>query len=308
MSQQTPPSLLTTEGRNKQIEDGLYRNYLAYFRKAEDHRRWKLHKDIPWHLANPNTSDAVATMVEGYFAVESYLPDYVTEAMAMVRKSRGRAWFQANWGYEESKHAMAWETWLTTAGKRTPQQMEEYAAYLAEKQWNLPHDTPRRMIIYQMIQERATYLNYHNLAARADREGDQALATALRIVAVDEIAHHGFFYKGVQLYLKYDTADTLDDILYVFKTFAMPAKDFLYNWTEFEEVVAKAGIYGPREHVKDVQNPILNALGYQNRRDLERAALRMRLAPDGIGPADIPDWAKEPTERPADALVVYTGD
>lgn len=308
MSQHTPTSLLTTEGRNKQIEDGLYQNYLAYFRKAEDNRRWKLHKDIPWHLANPNTSDAVATMVEGYFAVESYLPDYVTEAMRIIRKSRGRAWFQANWGYEESKHAMAWETWLTTSGKRTPQQMEEYAEYLAEKEWSLPYDTPRRMMIYQMIQERATYLNYHNLAARADTENDEALATALRIVAVDEIAHHGFFYKGVQLYLKYDTANTLDDILHVFKNFSMPARDFLYNWTEFEDVVAKAGIYGPREHVKDVQNPILNALGYQNRRELERAALRMRLAPDGIGPRDIPDWAKEPEERPAEALVTSTGD
>jgi acyl-[acyl-carrier-protein] desaturase len=308
MSQQTPVSLLTPAGRIKLIEDGIYQNYLAYFRKAEDTRRWKLHKDIPWHLANPNIDDDVAIIVEGFFAVESYLPDYVTEAMQMVRRSRGRAWFQANWGYEESKHAMAWETWLTTSGKRTPAQMEEYAAYLSEKQWSLPYDTPRRMIIYQMIQERATYLNYHNLAARAERDNDQALATALRIVAVDEIAHHGFFYKGVQLYLKYDTAATLDDILHILKTFGMPAKDFLYNVSEFEEAVYKAGIYGPREYIKDVQNPILSALGYNSRRELERAALRLRIAPDGIGPQDIPDWAKEPADRPADALVTTTGD
>ncbi len=186
--------------------------------------------------------------------------------------------------------------------------MDDYANYLLEKQWDIPYDTPRRMMIYQMVQERATYLNYHNLAARADRESDLALATALRIVAVDEIAHHGFFYKGVQLYLKYDTANTLDDIGHVLKSFSMPARNFLYNWNEFEEVVAKAGIYGPREHIKDVQNPILNALGYQNRRDIERAALRMRIAPDGIGPRDIPAWAKEKDERAAEALVVYTGD
>lgn len=308
MSVQTPVSLLTHEGRNKLIEDGLYQNYLAYFRKAEDTRRWKLHRDIPWELAKPDMPDDIAIMVEGYFAVESYLPDFVTEAMAIVRRSRGRAWFQANWGYEESKHAMAWETWLTVSGKRTPQQMEEYAYYLSEKEWRLPYDTPRRMIIYQMIQERATYLNYHNLAARADREGDKALSTALNIVAVDEIAHHGFFYKGVQLYLKYDTANTLDDICHVLKSFAMPARNFLYNWNEFEDVVAKAGIYGPREHIKDVQNPILNALGYENRRALERAALQMRIAPDNIGPQDIPNWAKEPADRSADALVVATGD
>ena len=308
MSLQTPVSLLTPEGRNKQIEDGLYANYLAYFRKAEDTRRWKLHRDIPWDRANPAISDDVTTMVEGYFAVESYLPDYTVKTMASIRRSRGRAWFQANWSYEESKHAMAWETWLVTAGKRTQEQMETYFDYLSEKEWDLPCDTPRRMMIYTMIQERATYLNYHNLAARAEREGDAALATALRIVSVDEIAHHGFFYKGVQLYLKYDTAATLDDMSLVFKSFAMPARDFLRNWHEFEDVVAKAGIYGPREHVRDVQNPILNALGYANRRELERAALRMRIVPGGIGPRDIPDWAKEPADRPANALVLSVGD
>lgn len=308
MSRETPVSLLTPEGRNKLIEDGLYENYLAYFRKAEDNRRWKLHTDIPWHLAKPDVPEEIAVMVEGYFAVESYLPDYVTQAMQLIRRSRGRAWFQANWGYEESKHAMAWETWLTTSGKRTPQQMEEYADYLSARQWALPYDTPRRMIIYQMVQERATYLNYHNLAARAKQEGDQALETALRIVGQDEIAHHGFFYKGVQLYMKYDTANTLDDLALVLKSFAMPARNFLHNWNEFEETVAKAGIYGPREHIRDVQNPILNALGYENRRELERAALRLRIAPDNIGPRDIADWAKEPEERAVDALVVHAGD
>ncbi len=308
MSVQTPAALLTQAGRDKLIEDGIYQNYLAYFRKAEDTRRWKLHKDIPWNLAKPETSDDVTLMVEGFFAVESYLPDYTAKMIESVRRSRGRTWFQINWGYEESKHAMAWETWLVASGKRTSQQMADYFDFLSEKEWNLPYDTARRMMIYTMIQERATYLNYHNLAARAEREGDEALATALRIVSVDEIAHHGFFYKGVQLYLKYDTAATLDDMCHVFKSFSMPARDFLYNWAEFEDVVAKAGIYGPREHIRDVQNPILNALGYDNRRELERAAVRMRIAPGGIGPQDIPDWAKEPADRPAEALVISTGD
>ncbi len=125
---------------------------------------------------------------------------------------------------------------------------------------------------------------------------------------MDEIAHHGFFYKGMQLYLKYELAATLDDMCLIFKSFAMPAQNFLWNWKEFEEIVARAGIYGPREHVRDVQNPILNALGYANRREFERAAVRMRIVPDNIGPQDIPDWAKEPADRPADALVLSTGE
>lgn len=309
MSQETHTALLTPAARAKAIEDAFLEQYLIYFHKAEDNRRWRLNHDIPWDKANPEVSDDVATIVEGYYAVESYLPDYVHTMMEMIRKSRGRAWFQANWGYEESKHAMAWETWLVKSGKRTQAQVSEYADFLSEKQWNLPYDTPRRMMVYQMVQERATYLNYHNLAARVEKhENDPALSTALRIVSKDEIAHHGFFYKGIQTYLQYEPAETLEDIAHILKSFSMPAQNFLYNWTEFEEVVARTGIYGPREHVKDVQNPILNALGYTNRRDLERAALRLRIVPDNIGPRDIPDWAKEPEDRPADAMVVYTGD
>lgn len=309
MSKETPVSLLTPAGRQKLIEDEFLAGYMAYFRKAEDTRRWRVHKDIPWEKCNPNVADDVTTMVEGYFAVESYLPDYTSKALDMIRKSRGRAWFTANWGYEESKHAMAWETWLTTSGKRTEQQMREYSEFLAEKEWNMPYDTPRIMMVYQMVQERATYLNYHNLAARVEeRENDPALATALRIISKDEIAHHGFFYKGIQIYMKYEPAETLDDIKHVLSTFAMPARDFLYNWKEFEDVVAKAGIYGAREHVKDVQNPILNALGYENRRDLERAALRLRIAPENIGPQDLPPWVKEPAERAADDIVVTVGE
>lgn len=309
MSRETPTALLTPAARTKAIEDAFFEQYVAYFRKAEDTRRWRLHHDIPWGDVNPDVSDDVATIVEGYYAVESYLPDYIHTMIEMIRRSRGRVWFQANWGYEESKHALAWETWLITSGKRTQAQMDEYTAYLSEKQWNLPYDTPRRMMAYQMVQERATYLNYHNLAARVEeREHDPALATALRIVSKDEIAHHGFFYNGIRTYLKYEPVETLEDIAHVLKSFTMPARDFLWNWPEFEELVAQAGIYGPREHVKDVQNPILNALGYANRREVERAALRLRIAPDGIGPQDLPDWAKEPEDRPADALVVHIGD
>jgi hypothetical protein len=34
----------------------------------------------------------------------------------------------------------------------------------------------------------------------------------------------------------------------------------------------------------------------------------MRIAPDNIGPQDLPAWVKEAPDRPADALVAYIGD
>jgi acyl-[acyl-carrier-protein] desaturase len=58
-----------------------------------------------------------------------------------------------------------------------------------------------QMIIYTMIQELATGVNYTNLRRRAESEGDEALARTLRWVSADESAHYNFFRKGVKTYL-----------------------------------------------------------------------------------------------------------
>src|SRR5580692_10089878 len=94
------------------LENRFYDLYLEYFHKAEANRRWNLQKDIPWEQINTNPDPAIVQVMQAYMAVELYLPDYTSKILHLVRASRGRAWFQANWGYEESKHSLALENWL----------------------------------------------------------------------------------------------------------------------------------------------------------------------------------------------------
>lgn len=247
------------------IEEAFFQNYMRFFRLAEERRRWSIWRDIPWEQANPDTAPLISDIVEAFSAVEIFLPDYTSKILHLIRKSRGRAWFQANWGYEESKHSLTLAEWLVRSGKRSEEGMRAYENALLDKgEWDLPFDTPRQMVIYTMIQELATWLNYTNLRALIDNdgpEGDPALSRALLLISADEKTHYDFFRKGVRVYLEHEPAETLADLKYVLENFQMPAHSLIPGWEERARQIQEAGIYGPRQYLSRVYKPILRDLG-----------------------------------------------
>jgi acyl-[acyl-carrier-protein] desaturase len=256
---------------NSKIEERFFNLYLEFFKLAEERRRWNLWKDIPWEKCNPEASPLIAHIVEAFSAVEMFLPDYTAKILLMIRKSRGRAWFQANWGYEESKHSLTLAEWLVRSGKRSEEGIRAYENSLLDNaEWQLPFDHPRQMIIYTMIQELATWLNYWNLKALAEKEGDFALARALHLISADEKTHYNFFRKGVKIFMEYEPAETLADLKFVFSEFAMPAQSLIPGWDERAKEIQKAGIYGPRQFISRVYLPILSDLGL-TRQELDAA-------------------------------------
>ncbi|GAB4464120.1 MAG: hypothetical protein OHK0029_33730 [Armatimonadaceae bacterium] len=255
-----------------QIEEIFYQQYVSYFKNAEARRRWSIHRDIPWDKVSGNASELTALIVESFSAVEMYLPDYTHKIMELVRRSRGRALFQANWGYEESKHSLVLEEWLIRSGKRTEEQVRDFERSLLGAEWNLPFQTPRQMIIYTMIQEMATGLNYTNLRRRAQEEGDEALARVLTWVSSDESAHYNFFRRGVKAYLELEPEDTIADIKFVFEHFAMPAHALIPEWEERGKAIEEAGIYGPKMYLAKIRRPILEDLQI-SRQQLKDAGL-----------------------------------
>jgi hypothetical protein len=75
---------------------------------------------------------------------------------------------------------------------RTDEQVADLEGRVFGHHWDVPHDSAVGMLVYAMVQELATGLNYRNLRRRVDRGGDPALATLLGLLAVDEQAHHNF--------------------------------------------------------------------------------------------------------------------
>jgi acyl-[acyl-carrier-protein] desaturase len=257
-----------------QIEEIFYEHYLRYFQNAELKRRWSVDTDIPWAEAQGNASEVVVSIVESFCAVESFLPDYTSKIMALIRRSRGRALFQANWGYEESKHSMALEGWLIASGKRTEDEMEDFERSLLGAEWSLPFETPRQMICYTMVQELATGLNYINLRRLVHEtgEGDPCLDKALRWLSSDESAHYNFFRKGVKTYLALDPEGTVADLKYVFDHFAMPAHALIPEWEKRGAEIEASGIYGPKMYLAKIRKPVLEDLNI-SRTQLKAAGL-----------------------------------
>jgi len=256
-----------------ELEGAFWALYRDFFDRAEKKRRWSIRDDIPWDQCNPHLDPALADVLESFCAVELYLPDYTSKILPVVRPSKGRTWFYANWGYEESKHSLVFEDWLLRSGHRSDDQMKDLETKVFQWEWNLPHDSHLGMLVYAMVQERATGLNYRNLRRRVqERGGDGALSKMLMLVSVDEQAHYRFFQECVELYLKYDRAATLEQMRRVMNDFQMPAIHDMADSYQRISAIKSLEIFNENIYYREVYLPILAEL------NVDRSELRNRRA------------------------------
>lgn len=257
---------------HSEVEGAFWALYRDFFDKAEKKRRWSIRDDIPWNQTNPNLDPAIADVIETFTAIELYLPDYTSKILPVVRPSRGRTWFYANWGYEESKHSLVLADWLLKSGARSDEQMVEIENNVFKQEWNLPHDSHLGMLVYAMTQEMATFLAYRNLRLRTqDRGGDPALEALLQHLAVDERAHYSFFHDCVEIYLKYDRPGTLEQMRRVMNNFEMPAIKDLVEGRRRYNAVRDLDLMGEDLYYREVYLPILSSL------NVDRNEMRNRL-------------------------------
>ncbi len=261
-----------------QLENQFHDLYLEYFHKAEAHRRWNVLNDIPWAEITTTPSAEIASVVQTFMAVEMYLPDYTSKIMHLVRSSRGRAWFQANWGYEESKHSLALELWITKSGARSVEQIREFQNDILSREWNLHYETPLEMMIYTTFQEFATSVNYRGLRRVAlQQTADPALDKALTLLARDETGHFEFFKNGTKLFMDVDRDRVLEALNKVIHTFRMPAQTLVPDHASHGKLLKQLGIFDDRIFLRDVVRPVLKSLGVEAE-ELREARHRLRAA------------------------------
>lgn len=255
----SPTRQLDTTG----VEESFYHLYREFFDRAEKKRRWSIRDDIPWNKVNPAMGPEVASVVESFCAVELYLPDYISQVLLLpnIRASRGRAWFHANWGYEESKHSLALGDWLLQSRHRSEEEMADLEGKVFDHNWHLPVDSPLGITIYGMIQELATWVNYRNLRHRVDEIGDPALSRILVLISIDERCHHDFYRRVVEICLERDRKATLEEMRRVVHTFAMPALHMLADSQQRSAKIKALNIYNEEIFYKDVLRPLLDSLG-----------------------------------------------
>ncbi|MBP6822970.1 MAG: acyl-ACP desaturase [Acidobacteria bacterium] len=238
----------------------MYRAYCEYFDTAEKKRRWNPFSDVPWEKMNTalNTEED-AVCLETFCGVELYVPDYTSNAFNMTRNLFGAAWFEASWGYEESKHALAYREYLIRSGMRSEEQYAEFEKKILDKVWKLPFQTRRQMNCYGALQEAATYLIYATQRDKAKQTGNELLEKVYFLVSRDEAAHRGFYQKILQFELEEDYDGALADLAHVVFNFHMPGIGLI---PEYDDRLKVDGVgITPQYFLQYGVFPLLRALG-----------------------------------------------
>jgi acyl-[acyl-carrier-protein] desaturase len=262
------------------FREAVYREYMEFFEKAERNRRWNVFNDVPWDELDPaKNNEEAALLAETFTGVEMYLPDYVAGGINIVRNTFGQGWFNANWAYEESKHAFALREWLVKSGQRTQAQMFEFEKQILSKKWDLPFKTARQMTFYGTVQEQATFMMYKHQLELARERGDNVLATIYLHISKDEAAHADFYRKVIALELAEDREGTISDMAWVFKNFRMPADELVPDYEMRTQKMRESGGVDRGVFLKEVWFPTLKKLDV-TRQEITAASAKHRK--DGL--------------------------
>src|SRR5215212_3035642 len=169
--------------------------FWEFFDKSEDpegwNRRWVIQRDIDWQaVENQPIDENLAALLESFMAVESFLPDFAGKGLSFYRRLLGLAHNHINWSYEEIKHGRVLYMLLLKSGARSKQQLNLFQREVWREVWMSPFDTPRRMICYAAMQEKATHRNYEQLRNVALQQDAAGCAAGIRYISRDEVFHH----------------------------------------------------------------------------------------------------------------------
>jgi acyl-[acyl-carrier-protein] desaturase len=258
--------------------------FWEFFDKSEDsegwNRRWVIQRDVDWkQVAAQPIDENLAGLLESFFAVESWLPDFASHGLGFYRRLLGLSNNHVNWSYEELKHGRLLELVLHRSGARTSEQVADFRRELWRTLWTPPFHTARQMLCYAAVQEKATNRNYEQLRDLAVNQGATAAAAGIRYLARDEAFHHAYYRDVVKLYLEYDEVGTASDLAHVIDNFRMPAQHLLPNPRERIRALARNRIVSKRQLMDEAIIPTIKAVGFRDHDELLSVAGRPKASP-----------------------------
>ena len=159
------------------------------------------------------------------------------------------------WTAEEDRHGAVLHDYARDAQLFDPLVIEkmqfEYLKAGFEPSWD---KDPYRVFVYTTLQERATQVSHANAGKLAGNH-EPMINTVLQNVAKEEARHYTFYrtvFKGV---LERDPNNALDSAAKIMPAIDMPGVS-MPDFRELSDVVRRAGIYGPRDYLKIVEEQI----------------------------------------------------
>lgn len=127
----------------------------------------------------------------------------------------------------------------------------EYLRAGFEPEWD---KDPYRVFVYTTLQERATQVSHAN-TGRVASEYEPMIGTVLANVAKEEARHYVFYRNIFSEVLKRDPNGALVSAAAIMPSIDMPGVN-MPHFREMADVIRRAGIYGPRDYLKIVQEQI----------------------------------------------------
>jgi acyl-[acyl-carrier-protein] desaturase len=113
---------------------------------------------------------------------------------------------------------------------------------------------PYRVFVYTSLQERATQVSHANTGKVAS-EYEPMIGAVLANVAKEEARHYAFYRTIFQEVLKRDPNRALASAAEIMPSIDMPGYT-MPHFREMADVIRRAGIYGPRDYLKIVEEQI----------------------------------------------------
>lgn len=189
--------------------------------------------------------------------------------------SHWRAWNNL-WTAEEDRHGVILRDYLRDTRllnqTRVEQMQFEYLKNGFQPDWD---KDPYRVFAYTTLQERATQQS-HSETGRIVGEYEPLLAEVLGNVATEEARHFSFYRTIFEEILKRDPDEALISASHILPSIEMPGHT-MPGFREIADVIRRAGIYGPRDYLRIVQEQIrywridaINGLNELGRRAQEK--------------------------------------
>ncbi len=159
------------------------------------------------------------------------------------------------WTAEEERHGIVLQHWVRDSRAFHPAAVERILyLYLTEGFEPAWSGDPYQMLAYTSMQERATQMT-HASTGRLVGEVEPVIGGILKRIATEEARHYAFYRAAFAEVLACDPNAAVQSAAQTMTSMAMPGAA-MPRFDEFADVARRAGIYGPVEYLRIVEEHI----------------------------------------------------
>lgn len=254
-------------------------------RHMEAPRLWFPHEQIdwgtgesflsrPWLASDYPLADGVRSSIYVNLLTEDNLPYYTHQLLAKAPKSHPILDWNHQWTMEENRHAMVMRDWVHVSRCIDPTLLEVGRRVQMSTAQVPEPDSFADLICYVSLQERATQIAHRNTGAHLPKD-DKMGRNVLALVAGDETKHYLFYRDLALAAFAIDPSTMMIAAARQISAFAMPGTG-IPSFTRHAVRIAREGIYGLGQFMRDVLDPVLGLWDVSHLAGLTAEAERAR--------------------------------